>query len=74
LRHFTINLPELSGYPGYNNMRLHSAIGYVAPEVKLKGNEEEIFAERDQKLEFAREMRKAKRNAKRSTSHEEVMV
>ncbi len=58
----------------YNNVRLHSAIGYVAPEVKLKGNEEEIFTERDQKLEFARERRKAKRNAKRSTSHEKVMV
>ena len=43
-------------------------------EVKLKGNEEEIFTERDQKLEFARERRKAKRNAKRSTSHEKAMV
>ncbi len=51
----------------YNNVRLHSAIGYVAPKVKLEGREKQIFAERDQKLEDARERRKATRNAKRST-------
>lgn len=58
----------------YNNVRLHSAIGYAAPKVKLEGNEEEIFAERDQKLESARERRKAMRNAKCSTFYVEVSV
>ena len=31
----------------YNTKRLHSAIGYVAPQDKLLGREKEIFAERD---------------------------
>ena len=43
-------------------MRLHSAIGYIAPADKLAGKEEAIFAARDQKLLRARENRKAKRN------------
>jgi len=42
----------------YNNRRLHSAIGYIAPKDKLEGREEEIFAERDRRLETARERRK----------------
>lgn len=42
----------------YNNRRLHSAIGYIAPKDKLEGREEEIFAERDRRLEAARERRK----------------
>lgn len=45
----------------YNNVRLHSSIGYVAPIVKLNGREQEIFKERDRKLEEARELRKQKR-------------
>lgn len=45
----------------YNNVRLHSSIGYVAPIVKLNGREQEIFKERDKKLEEARELRKQKR-------------
>lgn len=45
----------------YNNVRLHSAIGYVAPVDKLNGREQEIFKERDRKLEEARELRKQKR-------------
>ena len=36
---------------------LHSAIGYVAPADKLAGRDQEIFAERDRKLEAARERR-----------------
>jgi putative transposase len=35
-------------------VRLHSAIGYVAPLAKLEGREAQIFAERDGKLEVAR--------------------
>ena len=46
----------------YNEVRLHSAIGYVSPLVKLEGREEQIFNERDRKLEAAREKRQAKRN------------
>lgn len=49
----------------YNNERLHSAIGYVAPNDKLNGYEKQIWEERDQKLDEAREMRKARRLATR---------
>ena len=45
----------------YNQVRLHSAIGYVTPADKLAGLEQVIFAERDRKLEAARERRKAAR-------------
>jgi putative transposase len=45
----------------YNTVRLHSAIGYVAPINKLNGRDKDIFKERDQKLEAAREQRKIKR-------------
>jgi len=38
----------------YNDDRLHSAIGYVAPKDKLNGREKFIFAQRKQKLEQAR--------------------
>jgi len=42
----------------YNEVRLHSAIGYVTPHTKLAGNEKEVFSERDRKLESAREQRR----------------
>ncbi len=42
----------------YNNERLHSAIGYITPQDKLAGREDEIFAERHRKLEIARENRR----------------
>ncbi len=58
----------------YNNVRLHSTIGYVAPIVKLESREKQIFKERDEKLTTAREMRKSKREAKRSTFQEGVRV
>jgi putative transposase len=45
----------------YNEERLHSSIGYVAPQDKLAGRDKQIFRERDQKLEAAREARKQKR-------------
>jgi transposase InsO family protein len=47
----------------YNNERLHSAIGYIAPVDKLNGKAEEIFKARDAKLEAARAARKMKREA-----------
>jgi len=49
----------------YNTERLHSAIGYVAPKDKLEGREEMIFAERDRKLEEAREVRRLRRKQAR---------
>ena len=51
----------------YNTVRLHSAIGYITPADKLAGNEEAIFAARDQKLLQARETRKTKRNQNNNT-------
>jgi transposase InsO family protein len=52
----------------YNNVRLHSAIGYIAPKNKLEGREKTIFAERDRKLAEARERRKAQRQAARQAA------
>ena len=53
---------QIDGYISfYNNKRLHSAIGYIAPKDKLEGQDTQIFKERDQKLEAAREARKQKR-------------
>lgn len=42
----------------YNNVRLHSSIGYIAPVNKLKRLESQIFEERRTKLECARRERK----------------
>ena len=42
----------------YNDVRLHSAVGYVTPKDKLLGNAEAIHAARDRKLIEARERRK----------------
>lgn len=50
----------------YNTVRLHSAIGYVAPADKLAGREPAIFAERDRKLDEARARRKVARQAART--------
>lgn len=49
----------------YNEVRLHSAIGYITPKDKMAGREKEIFADRDKKLEEARQKRKTKRQAAR---------
>jgi len=51
----------------YNTVRLHSAIGYVTPQDKLEGREQRIFAERDLKLQKARELRKARRQAMKTS-------
>jgi hypothetical protein len=45
----------------YNGSRLHSAIGFVTPRDKLEGRDKAIFAERDHKLEAAREKRKLRK-------------
>jgi transposase InsO family protein len=46
----------------YNQVRLHSALGYITPADKLAGRETAIFAERDRKLETSRERRQAQRH------------
>ena len=46
----------------YNDVRLHSAIGYVAPKDKLENREMEIFALRDHRLAEARKQRRRKRS------------
>jgi putative transposase len=45
----------------YNGVRLHSAVGYVAPLDFMAGKAPAIWAERDQKLEAARELRRRRR-------------
>jgi len=45
----------------YNTVRLHSALGYVAPRDRLEGRHTEIYATRDRKLEEAREARRQRR-------------
>jgi putative transposase len=47
----------------YNSVRLHSAIGYVAPKDKLERRDKEILEARDRKLAEARERRKQLRQA-----------
>jgi putative transposase len=47
----------------YNTVRLHSAIGYITPQDKLIGRADRIFAERDHKLEAARQARQHQRAA-----------
>jgi putative transposase len=42
----------------YNNVRLNSAIGYITPKDMLAGHQQEIQAERDRKLDAAKEQRK----------------
>jgi len=50
----------------YNERRLHSALGYVTPRAKLEAREQQIFKERDRKLEAARAARAVKRQQARS--------
>jgi transposase InsO family protein len=45
----------------YNTLRLHSAIGYIAPADFLAGRAAGIWADRDAKLEAAREARRLRR-------------
>jgi putative transposase len=52
----------------YNEVRLHSAIGYVTPADKMCGREKQIFADRDRKLEEARSRRQAIRAQQRQVS------
>ncbi len=47
----------------YNGVRLHSAIGYVTPNDWLAGRATAIWAERDRKLDAARQLRSQRRHA-----------
>jgi transposase InsO family protein len=44
----------------YNNVRLNSATGYITPKDVLAGRQQEIHAERDRKLEVARQQRQSR--------------
>ena len=46
----------------YNNVRLHSALGYITPSDFLAGRSSEIWAARDAELEAAREARRLRRS------------
>ena len=48
----------------YNNQRLHSAIGYIAPVDKLEGRATAILKKREQILEAVRQKRKVENNLK----------
>lgn len=52
----------------YNEVRLHSAIGYVTPIAKMNGLEKQIWAERDRKLEQARDQRRQRRAQQRGAA------
>jgi transposase InsO family protein len=52
----------------YNHVRLHSALGYITPADKLNGLETVIFAERDRKLEEARQRRRQARQTQREVA------
>lgn len=56
----------------YNQVRLHSALGYITPADKLAGREKQIAVARDTKLEAARERRRVARQA--VAEHEIVNV
>lgn len=50
----------------YNEVRLHSAIGYVTPHDRMNGRDGELWTERDRKLKEARERRREARAAQRA--------
>jgi hypothetical protein len=50
----------------YNTHRLHSAIGYVAPQDRLDGRHTQIWEARDRKLGAARARRAARREQARA--------
>jgi putative transposase len=52
----------------YNDTRLHSAIGYVAPKDRLSGHDQHIQIERKRKLAEAREKRQQRHQNQPSTS------
>jgi transposase InsO family protein len=55
----------------YNEQRLHSALGYVTPKDMLEGRRSVIHAERDRKLEKARQQREAATRTKADSAIKE---
>jgi Integrase core domain/CHC2 zinc finger len=53
----------------YNEVRLHSALGYITPKDRLQGKHTEIFEARDRKLVEARQRRQQLRQAKHEQRH-----
>jgi putative transposase len=58
----------------YNERRLHSAIGFVAPHDMLAGRAPVIWAQRDLRLEAARERRRQNRQIARAAAPEPVIA
>jgi len=56
----------------YNQVRLHSAIGYITPENKLQRKEDAIFAERRKKLIVARERRNSENTIKSTVNMTQI--
>jgi hypothetical protein len=52
----------------YNEVRLHSAIGYVTPKARLTGQDQQIQAERQRKLAQARKLRRQAHQAEPASS------
>jgi putative transposase len=64
-RNYEEAMRQISAYvKHYNEVRLHSAIGYITPADCLCGLGDQIHAERDRKLEEARVRRRGKSNDK----------
>ena len=47
----------------YNEVRLHSALGYITPKDYREGRAQQIHDDRDRKIDVAREQRRRARNA-----------
>lgn len=59
----------------YNGKRLHSAIGWITPNDKLAGKSEEIWQNRDEKLENARKTRAmARKNGIQAGRFEQILT
>jgi putative transposase len=58
----------------YNDVRLHSAIGYVAPRARLTGQDQSILAERNQKLVQARQRRQQQSELATNTINSSVQL
>ena len=57
----------------YNEVRLHSALGYITPKDALHGRAQQIWTERDRKLEAARERRTQRRQEARDKHGQEAL-
>jgi hypothetical protein len=58
----------------YNHVRLHSAIGYITPQAMLEGRGDQIHAERDQKLEAARQLRAQRQRSLTLSAHPDAAL